>query len=445
MENLSLDSESSNPKEIALELERFTNAANDLISDRNDQEKRHERQRMGTTLVMTLAHAHQMYLAHVGDSRIYWITATGCHQVTVDDDLASRETRLGYLLYRDAVQYPNAGALVQALGMSSSLTLHPTVERLILDEDCVFLLCSDGLSDFDRVEQYWESEILPILKGETEVTKAAERLIQIANRQNGHDNVTVALVYCQVQPTEGAEETVLSLPEIEASVAPLSSSGSTEEIEEVSSQMLTEQLPSQELPQRSWGLLLLLLVLGLGGLSYLSYQLFPGVFPEVSRQVNKLIRRSLNYAIPESESPSPVSSPKSVLEVEQVIQIQEAIALWSLPNQVPEKQEGVWQVPKGSILQVLDSKVLEKDPVSHWLLLKGCQVPQTNDSPSANLESLPLLPEGNRGWIRAEMIEQVRLPNFAPTPNQLGQCESSSPTPIPPNPTYERQIDRYPY
>jgi protein phosphatase len=120
--------------------------------------------------------------------------------VTVDDDLASREVKLGYLLYRDAIQYPNAGALVQALGMSSATNLHPTVQRLIIDQDCVFLLCSDGLSDYDRVEQYWDSEILPLLRGEKNVTAVGESLLQLANQKNGHDNSTIALVYCRVVP-----------------------------------------------------------------------------------------------------------------------------------------------------------------------------------------------------------------------------------------------------
>ncbi|PSF37212.1 protein phosphatase [Aphanothece hegewaldii CCALA 016] len=173
--------------------------ANDAISRRNDQEKRQERRRMGTTLVMALAHQHQMYIGHVGDSRVYRITSQGCHQITVDDDLASREVRLGYLIYRDAIQYPNAGALVQALGMSSASSLNPTVQRYILDEDCIFLLCSDGLSDYDRVEQYWDSEIVPILTGEKTVAQVGQRLIEIANQKNGHDNSTIALFYCKVQ------------------------------------------------------------------------------------------------------------------------------------------------------------------------------------------------------------------------------------------------------
>lgn len=196
------------PGSCSLAIEQAIRVTNDLISQRNDQESRQDRQRMGTTLVMAFAQAQEMYAAHVGDSRIYWITAQGCHQVTVDDDLADREVKLGYLLYRDAIQYPNAGALVQALGMSSATNLHPTVQRLIVDQDCVFLLCSDGLSDYDRVEQYWDIEILPLLQGEKTVTAVGESLLQLANQKNGHDNSTIALVYCRVVP---AAETVRPL------------------------------------------------------------------------------------------------------------------------------------------------------------------------------------------------------------------------------------------
>jgi len=201
------------PDSCSLALEQAVRVTNDLISQRNDQESRQDRRRMGTTLVMAFGHAEEMYAAHVGDSRIYWITPQGCHQVTVDDDLASREVKLGYLLYRDAIQYPNAGALVQALGMGSATNLHPTVQRLIVDQDCVFLLCSDGLSDYDRVEQYWDSEILPLLRGEKTVTAVGESLLQLANQKNGHDNSTIALVYCRVVP---AAETVRPLIYAEA-------------------------------------------------------------------------------------------------------------------------------------------------------------------------------------------------------------------------------------
>jgi hypothetical protein len=158
---------------------------------------------MGTTMVMALVYGHEVYIAHVGDSRVYRITRTGCHQMTLDDDLASREVRLGYTLYRESLCNPAAGSLYQALGMNSSTNLHPTVRRLVVDEECIFLLCSDGVSDCDRIEQNWQTEILPVLEGKFDLHAAAHRLINMANTLNGHDNSTIALLHCKVkQPLE---------------------------------------------------------------------------------------------------------------------------------------------------------------------------------------------------------------------------------------------------
>lgn len=173
--------------------------ANDKITEINNIKKRKDKQRMGTTTVITMAIAHEIYLAHVGDSRIYWITKDSCHQVTVDDDLATREVRLGHGFYREVIRNPQTGALLQALGMDSSRRLKVHIRRFILDENCVFLLCSDGLSDYDRVEQYWQSEILPIIKEEITIEEAAKKILDIGINKNGHDNVTIALLHCQLE------------------------------------------------------------------------------------------------------------------------------------------------------------------------------------------------------------------------------------------------------
>lgn len=200
---------------ISHKLNKYINNANDIISKRNDTEQRQERQRMGTTLVMALSCAQEMYLGHVGDSRIYWITRNSCHQMTVDDDLASREVRLGYALYRDSLQYPSAGALIQALGMRDSAALHPNLQRYIIDDECIFLLCTDGLSDFDRIEQQWRYNILPLLAEKQDLASAVKELVNLANEKNGHDNVTVALVHCQVSPIADTAEVSISWSDLE--------------------------------------------------------------------------------------------------------------------------------------------------------------------------------------------------------------------------------------
>ena len=197
----SLALKSLDPTTLTVELEKAVCAANDQISQRNDEEQRYERQRMGTTLVMGLVRGNELYVTHVGDSRAYWITRSGCRQITLDDDVASREVRLGYSAYRQALQQPSAGSLVQALGMGASNLLYPTVQRFVLDEDSVFVFCSDGLSDNDRVETIWESEILPLLEGKTDAASVTTRLVELANTLNGYDNATVGLLYCQAKST----------------------------------------------------------------------------------------------------------------------------------------------------------------------------------------------------------------------------------------------------
>jgi protein phosphatase len=203
LENVLTKPENRNPESTISQISTSVCVANDQISLRNDIESRQERQRMGTTMALTIIQGHEAYVANVGDSRVYRITRSGCQQITLDDDLATREVRLGYALYRDAVATPGCGSLFQALGMTSSTSLHPTVHRMVVDEECIFLLCSDGLSDHNRVEQFWQQDVLPVLEGKIDLPTAANRLITTANTRNGHDNVTVGLIHCRVkQPRE---------------------------------------------------------------------------------------------------------------------------------------------------------------------------------------------------------------------------------------------------
>ena len=272
---------------ILEKLATYINQSNDRISSRNDSEQRHERQRMGTTLVMALAYAQKMYLAHVGDSRIYWITPNSCHQLTIDDDLASREVRLGYALYRDSLQYPSAGALIQALGMRDSAALHPNLQHYTIDNDCIFLLCSDGLSDFDRIEQQWKN-LLPVLEGKKDIATAVRDLISLANEKNGHDNVTVALVHGRVKSQPNSEITV-SWSDVESGMSEVASKSDrdysnpmwsdisdmsasnrtpTTDNTEITEQLIGEPLPTKRRPKWIVPLVVLLAISTIIGIAY---------------------------------------------------------------------------------------------------------------------------------------------------------------------------------
>lgn len=150
--------------------------------------------------------SNEVYVVHVGDSRLYCVSKDNLRQVTLDDDVATRETTLGYNFYAYSSQRVDGGALIQALGTRGSDMLVPRVQRFFIDEDCILLLCSDGLSDYDRVEQIYEDSLLPILAEDKPLDLSCKALIDKANDLNGHDNITVALMRCRFSPADPNED-----------------------------------------------------------------------------------------------------------------------------------------------------------------------------------------------------------------------------------------------
>ena len=220
---LTEDPEIMTPELVSQQLSAIIRVANNLIASRNDEQERESRRRMATTLLVALqlpqivrlpdgtGNAHELYIASVGDSRAYWITPRYCQQLTVDDDVATREVRMGRSLYRKALQRPDAGALTQAVGTKDAELLRPTVRRFILEEDGLLLLCSDGLSDNDWIEEYCRDYPQDVFSGKLSLEAAVQSLIDLANQKNGHDNTSVILTYCAVSPQYPA---VLNLGEI---------------------------------------------------------------------------------------------------------------------------------------------------------------------------------------------------------------------------------------
>jgi serine/threonine protein phosphatase PrpC len=198
------------PDLVMEQLAATVRVVNNLISGQNDVQSREDRRRMGTTMVLALQlpqslpetnhPSHELYLVHVGDSRAYWITPRYCQRLTIDDDVAGREVRMGRRFYRDALQRDDANALTQALGTRSGEELHLQVQRFVLDEDGLLLLCSDGLSDYGWVEQSWGESVVSVLAQTQSLEAAAHQWLDLANQKNGHDNVSVVLMRCQVSP-----------------------------------------------------------------------------------------------------------------------------------------------------------------------------------------------------------------------------------------------------
>lgn len=479
-----LDIDRLDPTTISIELEKAVCAANDAISQRNDSEHRFDRQRMGTTVVMALIRDHEVYITHVGDSRAYWITRWGCHQITLDDDVASREVRLGYSFYRQALHQPSAGSLVQALGMGASSMLYPTVQRLIPDEDSIFLLCSDGLSDNDRIEESWESAILPLFDGDVNLATINQQLVEIANTRNGYDNVTVGLIHYRValnRPVPTLTELpILQLPVTAKPSPPLSSTGETLQPTELIAPAnrvdpavsAPPEFASSPAPKAN----LLPLVIGMGVLVGMTGLLIALLLP--SLRVNQVDHNPSPPSPPPPASPELPSSSTPELESLSSLDVGTIILLSRSPQRLdgvakppvlisrpePNAQQNngataaaspiptseittVGLIPIGTVLQVLRKQSLSQQ--ESWVELRVCST-AAGDSPELSMSAptpstavisplsqvspsstpklspspppIPLLQVGQTGWIReAEVLSQV-TPKTNLTPQQQQAC-----------------------
>jgi serine/threonine protein phosphatase PrpC len=174
--------------------------ANQAIYDVNQKNARSGSGRMGTTLAMILIQNTDAAIAHVGDSRIYRLTRKrGLEQVTVDHEVGQREIQRGV---DPAIAYgrPDAYQLTQAIGPRGEQFINPDLEFFELNEDTLFVLCSDGLSDNDLIETHWQTHLAPLLSSRANLDQGILQLIELANEHNGHDNITAILVRVKVRP-----------------------------------------------------------------------------------------------------------------------------------------------------------------------------------------------------------------------------------------------------
>jgi serine/threonine protein phosphatase PrpC len=216
---LAEDPEIMTPELVTEQLSAIIRVANNLIASRNDEQERESRRRMATTLIMALqlpqivkmpdgeGNAHELYIASVGDSRAYWITPRYCQQLTVDDDVATREVRMGRRLYREALQRPDAGALTQAVGTRDAELLRPTVRRFILEEDGLLLLCSDGLSDNNWLEELCVDYPRDIFSGKLSLEAAVRSLIEPGeSKEWSRQHICSPHLLCRFSPISGGTE-----------------------------------------------------------------------------------------------------------------------------------------------------------------------------------------------------------------------------------------------
>jgi protein phosphatase len=169
-------------------------AANEAVFDINQKNSAHGSGRMGTTLVLVLIQDRDIAIAHVGDSRCYGITPTqGLIQLTLDHEVGQQQILRGV---DPDIAYgrPDSYQLTQAIGPRDRNYIAPDIRFFELQEDTLILLASDGLTDNQLLENYWLTNVAPLLSSSANLQHGVDRLIDFANEYNGHDNITALVV-----------------------------------------------------------------------------------------------------------------------------------------------------------------------------------------------------------------------------------------------------------
>jgi protein phosphatase len=149
--------------------------------------QRDPRQRgMGTTIVTMFAVEDGVYIAHVGDSRIYRLREGKIEQLTEDHSLLNDYIKMKRLTPEEIANFPHKNVIVRALGMKDTVKVDTRFEQPRAGD--VYLLCSDGLSG-----PVTDEELLQISTQSDDLKSSATKMIERANANGGPDNITVIL------------------------------------------------------------------------------------------------------------------------------------------------------------------------------------------------------------------------------------------------------------
>jgi serine/threonine protein phosphatase PrpC len=170
---------------------------NDAINFANTQVHGHateypEFTGMGTTCVVMLITAeNKVYYGHVGDSRIYQYTNGQLKKLTKDHSYVQFLVDTGEITEEEMETHPKKNQILKALGIDEEVKADVCQSPLIPEQDCLFLLCSDGLNGM-VVDKDIKAHLDKF--GTENLEETVAQLIENALENGGKDNVTATLI-----------------------------------------------------------------------------------------------------------------------------------------------------------------------------------------------------------------------------------------------------------
>lgn len=157
---------------------------------RQKAEQMPELKGMGTTVVMLVIKEDKAYIAHVGDSRIYFLSDNKLYRLTKDQSYVQMLIDKGIITEEESESHPRKSELLQAIGTKPTVEPDVTQDAILPKNGDIFMLCSDGLSGMvnDLTIQ------ATIKNNEKTIQERGDELLQLALNAGARDNVSIQLI-----------------------------------------------------------------------------------------------------------------------------------------------------------------------------------------------------------------------------------------------------------
>ncbi len=177
--------ENHSGKDVISYLEGCVEAANIEIIHRGMRDE--DVSGMATTIVLCHIDDKLGYFANAGDSRAYIYRNGKLKQITKDHSYVEDLMRAGTISREEAQNHRERHKITKALGVGFPVEADYYCESLCCND--IIILCSDGLHG--EVEH---KDICKIIEENKEMSSLAEALVDKANSEGGHDNITVICI-----------------------------------------------------------------------------------------------------------------------------------------------------------------------------------------------------------------------------------------------------------
>lgn len=140
---------------------------------------------MGTTLVLATVMDNTIFVANIGDSRLYLID-DGIHQITRDHSYVEEMVSIGEIDKSEARTHSKKNIITRAIGVEEET--HADFFEVQFKKGDKLLMCSDGLTNMIE-----DNDILSVIAGNNDIESTVHKLIDLANDSGGKDNIAVLI------------------------------------------------------------------------------------------------------------------------------------------------------------------------------------------------------------------------------------------------------------